>query len=452
MIEHLFLNEICVIEASWRHGDAQGLESYTIPAAERVGRVAELPRQLGAREVVYLATCNRVEVILIGDGSATPTEYRGRVHKVLTGSASAGEATRKLRVWAGEGAIEHLFLVAVGLDSALVGEYEIPGQIRQAVELAREAGSLGPRLGWLFGETLRVGRSVRARSHFGSGRLSLAEIAIGRVQRYLDGVRGAVALIGVSTMTQRCGERLLTKGTELVLVNRNSQKAAELGMALGAKVRSLERFVNDPDRVAVVVSATGASEPLFRRESLDRLVAASPSGRGPLLVDLAVPPDIDAAAAAALGLEYVGMDEINEEARNNSERRQADSIEARQLVDAALVALRQRVARRAVSPVLAGLNKRYRETALASVDRLLRKDLAGVEEGEQEGIRRWAETLARHLAHIPMVGLQALAAQSDLEAIRTFLGASDDPAISRLADLSAIVGDGHTDLGDEEVL
>ncbi len=446
------MNEICVVGASWRHGDAQGLESYTIPEIERAGRLAELPRQLEAREVVYLATCNRVEVILVGDGSTTPVEYRGRVHKALTGSTSAGEATRRLRIWAGEGAVEHLFLVAAGLDSALVGEYEIPGQIRQAVEQAREAGSLGARLEWLFGETLRVGRSVRARSHFGSGRLSLAEIALDRIHRHVGGARGAVALIGVSPMTQRCGERLASDGHEIIVVNRSSERADELGAALGAVTRSLERFLESPDSVAVVVSATGSPEPLFGREALGRLAAAAPASPGPLLVDLAVPPDIDADAAATAGLEYVGMDEIIAEARTNSDRRRADSIEARQLVDNALVALRRRLARRAVSPVIAGLNERYRETALASVNRLLRNDLAGVREEQQEGIRRWAETLARHLAHVPMVGLQALAAQSDLQAIRTFLTASDDPAISQLADLAPGTIDGRDDLGDEEVV
>jgi glutamyl-tRNA reductase len=146
------------------------------------------------------------------------------------------------------------------------------------------------------------------------------------------------------------------------------------------------------------------------------------------------------------------MDEITAEARANSERRRADSIQARQLVDEALVGLRRRLAQRAVSPVIAGLNQRYRETALASVDRLLRNDLAGVQEEKQEGIRRWAETLARHLAHVPMVGLQALAGQSELEAIRTFLTASDDPEISRLADLSPVTTEAHGDLGDEEIL
>lgn len=446
------MNEIYVVGASWRHGDAHGLESYTIPEAERVSRLADLPGRLEAREVVYLATCNRVEVVLVGDGIATPAEYRARVHVALTGGDSVGEATRRLRIWAGESAVEHLFLVAAGLDSALVGEYEIPGQMRQAVELARQAGSLGSRLDWLFGETLRVGRSVRARSQFGSGRISLAEIALERVRSHLDRSRGAVALVGVSSMTERCGERLSSDGHELIVVNRSVDNAEKLGDTLGAATRSLEAFLGNPDSVAVVVSATGSPQPLFGRESLDRLVAAASNRGGPLLVDLAVPPDIDVDAAAALGLDYVGMDEITAEARANSERRRADSVEARQLVDAALVALRRRLAQRAVSPVIAGLNQRYRETARASVDRLLRNDLAGIHEDDHEGIRRWAETLARHLAHVPMVGLQALAAQSELEAIRTFLTASDDPEISRLADLAPVAPEGRGNLGDEEIL
>ena len=446
------MNEICVVGTSWRHGDAQGLESYTIPEAERATRLSELRRRLEALEVVYLATCNRVEVVLIGDGTATPAEYRGRVHEALTGSSSAGEATRRLRIWAGESAVEHLFLVAAGLDSALVGEHEIPGQMRQAVELAREVGSLGSRLEWLFGETLRVGRSVRARTQFGSGRLSLAEIALERVRARLDEAPGAVALIGVSPMTQRCGERLAGEGQAIIVVNRDCEKGEALGATFGATARSLQGFLESPDSVAAVVSATGSPQPLLHRESLERLAAVAPARRGPLLVDLAVPPDVDATAAAAIGLEYVGMDEITAEARANSERRRADSVQARQLVDDALVALRRRLAQRAVSPVIAGLNQRYRETALASVDRLLRNDLAEVQADKQEGIRRWAETLARHLAHVPMVGLQALAAQSELEAIRTFLTASDDPEISRLADLAPVAAEAHGDLGDEEIL
>ncbi|MEE8526558.1 MAG: hypothetical protein V3T72_21695 [Thermoanaerobaculia bacterium] len=428
------MERLGVVGISWRHGDAQALAAYTLPAAQRALHLADLQRQIRASEVVYLATCNRVEVALLGDGETDLAEYRCRVHQALTGRSSAGEAMRSLRVWAGEGAIEHLFLVAAGLDSAQLGEHEIPGQMRQAIDLARRAGSLGPGLDWLLGEALRVARSVRARSRIGDGKVSLAEIALDYVHQRLARRPGTVALIGISAMTERCGERLAGEGVPMILVNRRQIRAQPLASKIGARTRSLEAFHRWPDAVEVVMSATGAPRPLFRRGELERLAARSPSAGGPLLVDLAIPPDIDPGDARAVGLDRVGMDEITADAEKNSERRLEDAATARQLVDEALEELRREMTHRALSPILAGLQRRYRETALAGLDRLCSHGLEGLPENQLQTVRQWAQTLAKRLAHIPVLGLRGLAAEVGMPAVRTFLAATDDPLMNELAD------------------
>lgn len=465
------MDALCVVGLSWRHGDERALAAYTLPPEERAERVARLREQLGAREVVYLATCNRVEVTLIGDGKTPLVQYRERVHRLLTGREpqnaapigsqrahpKSSENGCRLRAWGGEGALEHLFLVASGLDSAQVGEHEIPGQIRQSMELARQAGTVGPQLEWVLGEALRVGRSVRDRSAIGAGRLSLAEIAVHRVLDHLaeidastkrarsDRPSAAVALIGVSDMTRRCAERFTREGVPLIWVNRSVERVRPLARELSSTssstvvARDLATFLQQPDAVEAVVSATGSAQPLFDRAPLERLASHSPSGYTTLLVDLAIPPDIDPQAVAAVGLERIGMDEVIAEAQHTSERRSAKAAAARELVDEALDEIRQQMSHRALAPVLAELGRRYRETAVTGVERLMKHQLSGLDADGQQVVLRWAETLAQRLAHIPMVGLRALAAEPGLPAVKTFLDASGDPLIEQLAAALAAV-------------
>ncbi len=163
------MENVYVFGISWRHASSERIEAYTIPSPEREQRIASLRDVLGLSELCYLATCNRVELTCVLAPGQQVDPIREGIYRELRAGACPSDTRRELRVWGGEGAAEHLFLLAAGLDSAQLGEQEIAGQLRRAIDLARNAGSLGPHLLWLFEQVLKVGkRGLRKR------RISLA--------------------------------------------------------------------------------------------------------------------------------------------------------------------------------------------------------------------------------------------------------------------------------------
>ncbi len=142
------------------------------------------------------------------------------------------------------------------------------------------------------------------------------------------------------------------------------------------------------------------------------------------------------AAARAVGIQRLGMDEVNREADEQRSRRQAETAAARELVDAALDELRHRLAERVLSPVLARIHQRYRQTAAEGIERLLAKEGAGFDARQREALGRWAETLAKRLAHLPTVGLRGLASELGVEAVGSFLAAGDAELFREFSDIA----------------
>ncbi len=429
------METIGVVGVSFRRGGADALARFTVPKDEQQERLPEMARQLGVAELVYLATCNRVEVAFKGNGETSIREYRQRVFRTLTGrDPEPGESERTFRAWAGEGAVEHLFLVAAGLDSAQLGEREIRGQLRDALKLARAAGVSGTLLDQIIGEALRVAGEVHRRVDAGRGRTSLADVAADHLRQRVKRTPGRVVLVGVSPMTRRCARFLAEDEIELLIVNRTPERAAELAEKLGIEVRPLADFRRRPDAVEALLLATGSPEPVLERADLERIAARTPSGEPPLVIDMAVPPDVDPEAARAAGVVRIGMNEITAEAEACRSRRLLELAPARELVDEALANLRKQLAERFMYPIIAKLNQRYRQTVVEGVDRLFRKDLQGLDDKHREVITRWAEVMARRFAHIPTMGLRVLASEVGAPAVRTFLEASGDDFFAEFAD------------------
>ena len=161
-------------------------------------------------------------------------------------------------------------------------------------------------------------------------------------------------------------------------------------------------------------------------------------------------PDVDPDAAQSAGVERVGLDEILKEADSSRESRQLELADCRCLVDEALIGLRRKMADRFLGPMIAALQRRYRQTALEGVDRLFRKELSTLGDKEREAVRRWAETLARRFAHLPTEGLKGIAFEEGLHAVEAFFARSDE----RLArELEASVLDPKNDrptIGDNQ--
>src|SRR5579859_3516585 len=151
------MHQVGVVGLSYRHAGVDEVARFSVPKAKVAERLPALRDSLGVAEVFYVGTCNRVEVLYATADGEPAADARDEVFRALIGrEPKAGEATRLLRAWTGEAAVEHLFLVACGLDSAQTGEREIAGQIRLAWQTARDAHVSGPTLDKLLGEALSM--------------------------------------------------------------------------------------------------------------------------------------------------------------------------------------------------------------------------------------------------------------------------------------------------------
>lgn len=412
--------DLGLVGVSWRHADAELLARFALPRDERSAELRALASALEVDELFYLATCNRVEVAFAGGAELDVAERRRRMHRYFARETPV----RALRAWAAEGAVEHLYLVASGLDSARAGESEIMGQIKAAAVECDAAGLLGPTLRTLVDDALRVARRVRLVSDGHVGRASLADIALEHVDRRLAQRPGAVAIVGVSPMTLYCATALQARGVPVLLVNRSLPRAMSAAPE-GVRVRGLDAFRSAPDTVTAVLLATGASEPLFDVADCQRLAAAGAGGVPPLVVDLGVPPSLRPEEAELTGMPHIGMNVITRAAEADRESALEALGEARALVDTALDERRARAWTELVDPTIVELRRRFADRARLEVERILKHELNTLDAAQQESLRRWATGLSHQLAHLPSRGLRDLVASAGPEAAAEFLAVAE---------------------------
>src|SRR5213082_1352205 len=221
------MHQIGVVGLSYRHAGVDQVARFAVPRTEVPARLPALRTLLKAAEILYVGTCNRVEVVYATDDGTAAGDSRQDVFRILTGrDPQPGEAAR--------------MLLACGLDSAQLGEHEIAAQLRGAWEDSRAARTCGPVLDRLMGEALGMARRVRLLSA-GVRSPSLGDLAADRVLQHLGGRLARVALLGVSPMTRRCAAVLHEARIPLLIVNRTLQAAEELARSVSGEALEIGR-------------------------------------------------------------------------------------------------------------------------------------------------------------------------------------------------------------------
>jgi glutamyl-tRNA reductase len=423
------MHQIGVVGLSYRHAGIDEVARLSIPKAHLEGRLAALREALQVSELLYFGTCNRVELLFATHDGEPAGDLREPALAQLSGSRCApGQASRLLRAWAGESALEHVLLLACGLDSAQAGEREIAAQLRAAWEAARAAGTSGPILDRLMGEALGMASRMQ-RLQAGVRAPSLADLAATRVLEHLAGSAATVALIGVSPMTRRCGLALHRAGIPLLIVNRTLAPAAELATSLSGRAVTLDQFREQPAAVAALVLAAGGGEPLLGGRSLQLLVESAQRAQparslaqsgGPLAIDFGVPPNVDPDEARRAGISRVGMSELVQQVQ---ERRVTELLRlapVRAAIDERLARLREDMATRAMGPKLAELRGAFERIAADELERAFAGELRGLMEDQRDTLRHLTSRLARRLAHLPIAGLRAAATHASPDVIEAF--------------------------------
>lgn len=295
---------------------------------------ATLLRQRGIlQEAVVVSTCNRSELYGVpGDASAPIAdvleEFLTSYHRIAR-SDLAGRTYR----WMGADAIRHLFRVASGLDSMLLGEAEILGQIRSAYGRALEHGATGPVLNRAFQGALEVGKRVRAETEVGARPMSVSLAGVKLAERVFGSLKGRSALIlGAGEVAEQVVEHLRNRGIgTLRVVNRSFDRAKSLAARMGGEAlawESLETAISAPD---IVVTSVGDAGVVLTREKLVSALAAR-DGRPVFVVDLGVPRNVASEAASLYNLYLYNVDDLGEIVEQNKRAREAEIPRAESII------------------------------------------------------------------------------------------------------------------------
>jgi glutamyl-tRNA reductase len=272
-------------------------------------------------EVVLLSTCNRVEIY-----GVTPW-INGKVHRLFE-QLSGGQVdfTPYLYVKEGADAVEHLFSVASGLDSMVIGETEITGQVKQAYQAAQDAKLTGRITNRLFQTALQIAKEIRTQTQIGRGATSVGSVAVELAERIFDKnlSEKTVMIIGAGKMGEACVRHLSKKGAKSVLVsNRSIERAQNLANEFGGHAVQFDQRLTALSAADIVVSSTGCPETILHRDEVASILPAR-RGRPLFLIDIAVPRDIDADVDQLDNVYLYNVDHLESIVRENVRNREQE--------------------------------------------------------------------------------------------------------------------------------
>ncbi len=302
-------------------------EADLAPAAGRV-------RSLGiADEAVVVSTCNRVEVYA-SSSAADPETLAARLREFL--AADRGQSVESpglLYSYADTAALEHLFRVVSGLDSLVLGETEILGQMKRAYSVALASGHTGILLNRLFQRAFALAKRLRSETGIQRGHTSVASVAVGLAERLFGDLdRRRVLVIGAGDTGRTTARALRARGVQGIRVsNRSPDRAAILAGELEGQVVGFQDWAREFESVDIVLSATGSPHPILDRSLLEPTMAARGT-RPLLLVDLAVPRDIDPSVARIPGVVLANVDDLQSVAEAETHRRRGEIARCETLI------------------------------------------------------------------------------------------------------------------------
>jgi glutamyl-tRNA reductase len=368
-------------------------------------------------EAVALSTCNRTEVYV---AAADPHLAEDAVADAIVrhSKMSPDELACARYVLREDRAAAQLFRVASSLDSMVVGESEIQGQVRNAWELGREEGSSGPVLNQLFRQALEVGKSVRTQTRIGSGSASVPAVALDLAADVLSDLPASrVLLIGAGRMAEATAMALIQHGVrEVVVVNRTVGTARELAGRVGGRGVGFDMLADELAGADIVISSTDAPHAIVRERDLAPVMAAR-TDRPMVIVDISVPRDVDPAVAGIPGVALFDIDDLERVVEANLNGRRLEAERGEGYVIGAVQGFASWRRGLTAAPAITSLRARAEEIRQNELERL-----DGSWEHLSEADRARVEALTRgivnKLLHEPTVRVRAAAEDGDGEALR----------------------------------
>lgn len=391
-----------------------GLNHRTAPVdvRERLSvpepKLGETIRELGALEGVdgatVVSTCNRVEAVV----STRNEDVIENVVDWLAGRASSGrpELEKHLYVMRHGDVVQHLFRVASGLDSMIVGEPQIGGQVKKAFLAAQELGTLDPLLVQLYENTMRVSKKVRTDTGIGEHAVSVPYAAVELAKKIFADLRGLqVLLLGAGDMGELTAEHLHEQQVKQVFVaNRSYERAVELAARFEGEAVQFDRIEEHLERCDIVIASTAAPHYVVEVAQVQRALEVRRS-RNLFLIDLSVPRNINPAVSQLDGAYLYNVDDLQQVADANLELRQKKARDAEVIVLREVESFRRRLVAQDAVPTIVELQQRLEAIRAAELEKCLRK-VGPMTPEQRAAIELFSSQLVNKILHYPILQLK----------------------------------------------
>ncbi len=397
---------VLVVGLNHRAAPVEVREALAFPRDAIGDELRRLRATAGVAEAVILSTCNRVEVWAAGD--------RARLDEVssflLARAPRAGVDSSLLYRLAADEAVRHAFRVPAGLDSLVVGEPQILGQVKEAYRAAAQAGTLGRRLTALRDRALATAKRVRTETAVGRHAVSVSHVAVELAVKIFGHVRGVrVLVVGAGKMSGLAARRLAKEGAQLTVVGRTEARASELAAALGGRALPFERLAEELASTDVVLTGTAAPTAIIFRPEVEAAARAR-RGRPLFLIDIALPRDVDPSVRDLPGVFLYDLDDLHGVAAANLRERQREAHAAEKLIEEEVLRHLADERSRDAVPGVTELRRRAEAIRRAEIEKARRR-MGPLTPEQEQALEAVSAAIVNKLLHAPTVCLKDVARQ-----------------------------------------
>ena len=408
------VKELVVVGLSHHTAPLKLREKLSVEGEERDGFLRSWSGA-EAGEGVLISTCNRVELYATTDDLVGAQKRARAMLEARLGAEERGALDEALYVHEGEDAIRHLFRVASSLDSMVVGEPQILGQVKEAFDAARSAGTLGSLLGRCFSRSFSVAKRVRTETGIAEGTVSVSSIASQLARKIFGELRGRrVLLLGAGEMGEAAARSLANTGAVLRVVNRSPEKAMRVAAECGGEPRGYEQLAAELVKADVVISST-SSDRYVLAPDLMKQVLRGRRHRPIFLIDIAVPRDVDPRVGDMDGVFLFDVDDLQEVAQENLSQRRQSAEAAERIVEVEVAEIEAWRRTLDLTPTIVALRDRFAEIVHTELERSVRK--LDLDDKSRASLERMADAMVKKLLHQPLATLKQTAGNPESAAV-----------------------------------
>jgi len=391
-----------VIGVNHKTAPVEVRERFAIPESQLPEAMQKLARYPGVEEAMIVSTCNRVEMVARSTNGSCDLHGFLREYYHL----NPGEYEKYVFEYQKRDAVKHIFRVASSLDSMVVGEPQILGQVKESYAVARAVGTVQSQLDALMTRAFAVAKKVRSETAVASSSVSIASVAVELAEKIFGNLSGkAVYLVGAGKMCELAARHLMAHGAKKIYVgNRTYERALALAKKFEGEAIPFEQLYETADKADIIISSTGAPHAIFRKEHAEKFLARR-KNKPMFFIDIAVPRDIDPALNELDGIFVYDIDDLQQVVQSHMGDRKREAERAEALVELEVDKFEARLLTADVVPTIVSLQEHLETIRQAEIDRV-RGRLGELSPEQEIALEAMTRGIINKIMHTPITTLK----------------------------------------------